>query len=102
MNIEERSLYDAMVLAGSDLVYVDASESDRGTPGLGQVHWAEVARGLRDIDYRGDCIIESFTSDCITIADAAAIWRPARMRLPARAVNSCARWLPERCNRCQQ
>jgi len=76
MHIEEQSVYDAIVLAGEDLVYVDASESDRGTPGRGQVHWEEVARALRDIDYAGDCIIESFTSECEEIADAAAIWRP--------------------------
>lgn len=76
MHIEEKSIYDAITLAGKDLVYVDASESDRGTPGLGQVHWNEVARALRDIDYRGDCVIESFTPDCVAIADAAAIWRP--------------------------
>jgi D-psicose/D-tagatose/L-ribulose 3-epimerase len=76
MNIEEQDVYDAILLAGDDLVYVDASESDRGTPGKGQVHWQEVARGLRDINYRGDCVIESFTPDCVAIADAAAIWRP--------------------------
>ena len=76
MHIEEQNVYDAIVLAGDDLVYVDASESDRGTPGKGQVHWEEVARGLRDIHYRGDCVIESFTPDCVAIADAAAIWRP--------------------------
>jgi D-psicose/D-tagatose/L-ribulose 3-epimerase len=76
MNIEEKSVYDAIVLAGSDLVYVDASESDRGTPGSGQVAWNELARALRDIGYGGDCVIESFTPDCVEIADAAAIWRP--------------------------
>jgi D-psicose/D-tagatose/L-ribulose 3-epimerase len=76
MHIEEKNVYDAIVLAGDDLVYVDASESDRGTPGKGQVRWELVARALRDIDYRGDCVIESFTPDCVAIADAAAIWRP--------------------------
>lgn len=76
MHIEEQNVYDAIVLAGDDLVYVDTSESDRGTPGQGQVHWEDVARALRDIDYRGDCIIESFTPACEAIADAAAIWRP--------------------------
>jgi D-psicose/D-tagatose/L-ribulose 3-epimerase len=76
MNIEEKSVYDAIVLAGDDLVYVDASESDRGTPGRGQVHWQQVASALQAIDYRGDCIIESFTPACEEIADAAAIWRP--------------------------
>ncbi len=76
MNIEEESIFDAIVLAGDDLVYVDASESHRGTPGKGQVKWDEVLRGLKAIGYQGDCVIESFTPDCVTIADAAAIWRP--------------------------
>ncbi|MBB3047912.1 D-psicose/D-tagatose/L-ribulose 3-epimerase [Litorivivens lipolytica] len=76
MNIEEKSVLDAVRIAGDDLVYVDASESDRGAPGSGQVHWQELAQGLAEIGYRGDCIIESFTPDCKTIADAAAIWRP--------------------------
>ncbi len=76
MHIEEQSVYSAILHAGEDLVYMDASESDRGTPGKGQVHWQEVARALRDIEYKGDCVIESFTSECETIAAAAAIWRP--------------------------
>jgi len=76
MHIEEKSLFDAVILAGSDLVGVDASECDRGTPGEGQVNWSELARGLREIDYGGDCTIETFTPECEMIADAAAIWRP--------------------------
>lgn len=76
MHIEEKSLHEAIVLAGDDLVYLDASENDRGTPGTGQVHWAELVHALDDIDYSGDCIIESFTPDCDVIASAAAIWRP--------------------------
>lgn len=89
MNIEEQDVYDAIVLAGDDLVYVDASESDRGTPGKGQVHWSAVARALRDIDYRGDCIIESFTPACEEIADAAAIWRPLAESQDALAQDGC-------------
>ena len=89
MNIEEQSVYDAIVHAGEDLVYVDASESDRGTPGKGQVHWEEVARALRDINYRGDCIIESFTPACEEIADAAAIWRPLAESQDALASDGC-------------
>jgi D-psicose/D-tagatose/L-ribulose 3-epimerase len=76
MNIEEQDVYAAIVLAGDDLVYVDASESDRGTPGKAQVHWQEVAAALTAINYSGDCVIESFTPACEEIADAAAIWRP--------------------------
>jgi len=89
MHIEEKNVYDAIVLAGDDLVYVDASESDRGTPGKGQVHWNEVARALGDINYKGDCIIESFTPDCEMIADAAAIWRPLAESQDALASDGC-------------
>ena len=89
MHIEEQSIYSAIMHAGEDLVYVDASESDRGTPGKGQVHWQEVARALRDIEYTGDCVIESFTSECEAIADAAAIWRPLAPSQDALASDGC-------------
>ena len=89
MHIEEEDVYDAIVLAGEDLVYFDASESHRGTPGTGQVHWSEVFRALRDIGYQGDCVIESFTPDCVTIADAAAIWRPLAPSQDALAEDGC-------------
>lgn len=75
-NIEETDLYQAIITAGEDLVYVDASESHRGTPGKGLVAWESVKRGLADINYQGACVIESFTPACEAIADAAAIWRP--------------------------
>ena len=76
MHIEEKNVFAAVETLGPDLVYVDASESDRGTPGSGQVDWSGLATALRAIDYRGDCVIESFTPACQAIAAAAAIWRP--------------------------
>ncbi len=42
----------------------------------GNVNWDDVARGLRDIDYDGPVVIESFTTQVKSIAHAAAIWRP--------------------------
>lgn len=89
MHIEEKSVYDAIVLAGNDLVYVDASESDRGTPGTGQVYWHEVRRALCDIGYQGDVVIESFTPECKAIADAAAIWRPLAASQDMLAADGC-------------
>jgi D-psicose/D-tagatose/L-ribulose 3-epimerase len=76
MNIEEKSIYDAVKLAGSKLAHVHTCENDRGTPGSGLVHWKDLARGLKDIGYKGDAVIESFTPECKAIAAAAAIWRP--------------------------
>ena len=76
--VEEPSAIDGPAVreVASELVYVDASESDRGAPGSGQVDWAGLARALREIGYAGDCVIESFTPECQAIAAAAAIWRP--------------------------
>jgi D-psicose/D-tagatose/L-ribulose 3-epimerase len=76
MHIEEKDVAAAVREVGPALVYVDASESDRGTPGSGQVDWPGLAGALREIGYAGDCVIESFTPACQTIAAAAAIWRP--------------------------
>jgi D-psicose/D-tagatose/L-ribulose 3-epimerase len=75
MNIEEASLGDAIRAAGKRLRHVHACENDRGTPGSGHVAWNEVAQALRDIDYDGAVVIESFTSQVKSIARAAAIWR---------------------------
>ena len=76
MMIEENSLLDAIILAGPRLVHFHACESNRGTPGTGLVPWDQVADGLRAIGYGGDLVIESFTPECVSIAAAAAIWRP--------------------------
>lgn len=76
MNIEERSLGDAIRAAGPRLRHFHACENDRGTPGSGHLPWDEVAQALRDVGYAGPVVIESFTSKVQSIARAAAIWRP--------------------------
>jgi D-psicose/D-tagatose/L-ribulose 3-epimerase len=75
MNIEERSLRDAIRAVGPRLKHVHACENDRGAPGSGHVPWADVAAGCRDIGYDGPVVIESFTAKVKSIARAAAIWR---------------------------
>jgi D-psicose/D-tagatose/L-ribulose 3-epimerase len=76
MNIEERSLGTAIRAAGDRVRHFHASENDRGTPGAGHVAWQEAADALRAIGYDGPIVIETFTDKVITIAKAAAIWRP--------------------------
>jgi D-psicose/D-tagatose/L-ribulose 3-epimerase len=76
MNIEERSVGDAIRAAGKRLRHLHACENDRGAPGSGHVPWSEVAAACRDIEYDGAMVIESFTTQVKTIARAAAIWRP--------------------------
>lgn len=76
MNIEEKSLGDAIRAAGPHLIHLHACENDRGAPGSGNVAWYEVREALDDIDYEGPVVIESFTAKVKSIARAAAIWRP--------------------------
>jgi D-psicose/D-tagatose/L-ribulose 3-epimerase len=77
MNIEEQCLGDAIRATGKQrLMQVHSCENDRGAPGSGHVPWLEVAQALKDIDYDGPVVIESFTPAVKSISRAAAIWRP--------------------------
>ncbi len=75
MNIEEKGFYDPIVATGERMRYIHLSESDRGTPGTGNVHWDEVFRGLRAIDYDGYLVMESFAAINEDIIGATALWR---------------------------
>ena len=75
MNIEEKSLRDAIRAVGPRLKHFHACENDRGAPGSGNVTWDQVKQGLADIGYDGPVVIESFTAKVKSIARAAAIWR---------------------------
>jgi D-psicose/D-tagatose/L-ribulose 3-epimerase len=88
MNIEEKSLGAAIRKTGKfRLAHVHTCENDRGAPGSGNVTWNEVAQALRDINYDGPVVIESFTSKVKTIARAAAIWRSFERSQDALAEN---------------
>lgn len=87
MNIEEKSLGDAIRATGSRLCHLHSCENDRGAPGSGNVTWDAVAQALRDIHYDGPVVIESFTNKVKTIARAAAIWRPFEVSQDALAQN---------------
>ena len=75
MNIEERSIGDAIRAVGKRMKHFHACENDRGAAGSGHVPWDEVAQACRDIGYNGPFVIESFTNKVKSIAKAAAIWR---------------------------
>jgi D-psicose/D-tagatose/L-ribulose 3-epimerase len=75
MNIEQKDQAAAICKAGRLLGHFHACGSDRGTPGNDHIDWKPIARALKDIGYKGDVVIESFTTDVKVIARAAAIWR---------------------------
>ena len=75
MNIEEKNQAAAIKKAGKLLGHFHACGSDRGTPGNDHIDWKPIAAALRSIGYKGDVVIDSFTTDVKVIARAAAIWR---------------------------
>jgi len=75
MNIEEKNQAAAIVKAGKQLAHFHACGSDRGTPGGDHIDWKPIVAALKKIGYKGDVVIESFTTDVKVIARAAAIWR---------------------------
>jgi D-psicose/D-tagatose/L-ribulose 3-epimerase len=75
MNIEEKGFYYPIVATGSRMQYIHLSESDRGTPGTGNVNWDEVFRGLEAVGYKGRLVMESFAAVNEDIIGATALWR---------------------------
>jgi D-psicose/D-tagatose/L-ribulose 3-epimerase len=76
MNIEEKSIPDAIRQAGSRIRHFHACENDRGAPGSGHVDWQPVLTAVRDSGYQGQVVIESFTPEIQEIARAVSTWRP--------------------------
>ncbi|MBP2707867.1 sugar phosphate isomerase/epimerase [Microbispora sp. RL4-1S] len=76
MNIEEKDPFGAIRLAGARIAHIQVCGNDRGAPGSDHFDWPAFAAAVRDVDYRGPLVIESFTADNRTIATAASIWRP--------------------------
>ena len=75
MNIEEKNQAVAIKKAGKLLGHFHACGTDRGTPGNDELDWKPIVKALKSIKYKGDVVIESFTTDVKVIARAAAIWR---------------------------
>lgn len=90
MNIEEKSLGDAVRLAGPKVFHVQVSENDRGTPGSGHVPWAEFFAALQDINYDGQIVVESFLPSVKEIARAVSLWRPVAPSMDDLALDGLA------------
>nr|WP_306267150.1 sugar phosphate isomerase/epimerase family protein [Pararhizobium sp. IMCC3301] len=75
MNMEERSIPDAIRAAGSRLVHFQANENHRGHPGTGHLDWTAIMRALAQINYRGPVSLEPFRRDDDRVALPIAQWR---------------------------
>ena len=75
MHLEEKNSAAAIRRASGHIFHFHACENDRGVPGAGQVRWMEIAAALKEVEYQGPVVIESFTSEVKEIARAVCIWR---------------------------
>ena len=76
MNIEEKGHAAGFRTAGKATRYVHLSESDRGVPGTGTIDWNDCFKGLKEIGFDGDLVMESFITLPPEIAAALSVWRP--------------------------
>jgi D-psicose/D-tagatose/L-ribulose 3-epimerase len=76
MNIEEKGAANGILDAREHLKYIHLSESDRGTPGYGNVPWDEIYAALAAIEFKGGLAMESFINMPAELAYGLAVWRP--------------------------
>jgi D-psicose/D-tagatose/L-ribulose 3-epimerase len=74
-HIEEKDVRAAIRDCADVLVHVHLSESDRSTPGQGQVAWEATFDALREVGYDGWVCIEAFGDTLPELAGATKIWR---------------------------
>lgn len=75
MNIEEDSIYNAILLAGKDLGHLHIGENNRKPPGRGHFPWVELASALRAIEYSGRVVMEPFVQSEGEIGRDIRVWR---------------------------
>lgn len=78
MNMEDRSIPDAIRLAGNRIVHFQANENHRGHPGTGHLDWPAIMRALHQVDYRGPISLEPFRRDDDRVGLPIAHWRAPR------------------------
>ena len=73
---EEKSFSGAVKTCGKEyLGYVHVNENDRGIPGTGLVPFEEFFTALKEIEYDGPLVIESFDPSFEELSGNCAIWR---------------------------
>lgn len=74
-HIEEKDPVSAIATVAPHLFHVHISENDRGTPGTGQVRWADSFQAIKKTGYDGWMVIEAFGRALPELAAATRVWR---------------------------
>lgn len=75
MNIEEDSLTDAIIVAGSRLGHFHVGEANRKPPRPGRMPWGDVGKALRNIGYNGYVVMEPFVVPDGGVGRDIHVWR---------------------------
>ena len=76
MAMEESSISQAILAAGSRIGHFQANENHRGFPGTGSIDWVDVFRALHEVKYTGPVSLEPFRRDDDRFGVPIAQWRP--------------------------
>ena len=75
MNIEEDNIPNAIRTGGKYVGQLHVGEGNRRPPGKGSMPWGEIGKALRDIDFAGNVVMESFIRPGGQIAKDIKVWR---------------------------
>jgi D-psicose/D-tagatose/L-ribulose 3-epimerase len=75
MNIEEDSFSSAICTAGDKLGLLHIGENNRRCPGSGHIPWTEVCTALKQINYRGDIVMEPVVLTGGIAGNVLGVWR---------------------------
>jgi D-psicose/D-tagatose/L-ribulose 3-epimerase len=78
MNIEEEGFYTPIIETADVLDYIHMSESHRGLVGSGTVNWEQIWDALKEIQFEGHLVLESFAAINPDLAAATCLWRPPK------------------------
>lgn len=95
MHIEESGMGQGFQDAGEWLGYVHLSESHRGIPGTGNLHWDDCFTAMQAMQFDGPMVLESFNYMHPDIASALAVWKPVTDQ-PERVVEDGVPFLRQR------
>lgn len=75
MNIEEDSIFEAIISAGKNLAHMHVGEPNRKLPGQGRFPWQELLKAMHFINYTGSIVMEPFVQAGGEVSLDIRVWR---------------------------
>lgn len=76
MNMEEDDLAGAIRQAGEHIGHFHCAASNRRLPSQGHIDWQAIQSALKDVNYQGGIVIETFPNPNVETGRTVNTWRP--------------------------